>query len=43
MVDNIAAKYEHRLCLGSKEIFHLEAVAARFMAVYKKSMSGWDF
>lgn len=32
-----AAHYEHRLRLGQKEIFHLEAFIAKFMAVYK----GW--
>lgn len=31
-----AAFYEHRICMGSKEIFHLEAFVAKFMAVYKK-------
>lgn len=31
-----AAYYEHRLCQGSKDIFHLEAFVAKFMAVYKK-------
>jgi replication factor C subunit 3/5 len=31
-----AAYYEHRMCLGSKDIFHLEAFVAKFMAVYKK-------
>lgn len=31
-----AAYYEHRAQLGSKEIFHLEAFVAKFMAVYKK-------
>lgn len=31
-----AAYYEHRLQQGSKEIFHLEAFVAKFMAVYKK-------
>jgi replication factor C subunit 3/5 len=30
-----AAFYEHRIHLGSKEIFHLEAFAAKFMALYK--------
>jgi replication factor C subunit 3/5 len=30
-----AAFYEHRLALGSKEIFHLEAFVAKFMAIYK--------
>jgi len=31
-----AAHYEHRLRQGSKEIFHLEAFAAKFMAIYKR-------
>mmetsp|Transcript_9336 Transcript_9336/g.38287 ORF Transcript_9336/g.38287 Transcript_9336/m.38287 type:complete len:369 (-) Transcript_9336:139-1245(-) len=31
-----AAVYEHRIQLGSKEIFHLEAFVARFMAIYKR-------
>lgn len=31
-----AAYYEHRMCNGSKDIFHLEAFVAKFMAVYKK-------
>jgi len=31
-----AAEYEHRLQLGSKPIFHLEAFVAKFMSVYKK-------
>lgn len=31
-----AAFYEHRISLGSKEIFHLEAFIAKFMAMYKK-------
>jgi len=30
-----AAFYEHRIQLGSKAIFHLEAFAAKIMAVYK--------
>ncbi|XP_063985262.1 replication factor C subunit 3 [Diachasmimorpha longicaudata] len=33
-----AAEFEHRMHHGSKPIFHLEAFAARFMAVYKKFM-----
>lgn len=33
-----AAYYEHRLRLGSKDIFHLEAFIAKFMAIYKKWM-----
>ena len=31
-----AAYYEHRMCMGAKDIFHLEAFVAKFMAVYKK-------
>ena len=31
-----AAYYEHRIRLGSKEIFHLEAFVAKFMSIYKK-------
>ena len=32
-----AAFYEHRIASGgSKEIFHLEAFIAKFMAIYKK-------
>eukprot|EP00897_Mesotaenium_endlicherianum_P002349 jgi/Mesen1/2141/ME000152S01230 len=31
-----AAYYEHRLQLGQKAIFHLEAFVARFMSIYKK-------
>lgn len=31
-----AAEYEHRLQLGSKPIFHLEAFVAKFMSVYKR-------
>ena len=31
-----AAFYEHRIRTGSKDIFHLEAFVAKFMAVYKK-------
>ncbi len=31
-----AAYYEHRIVLGSKEIFHLEAFVAKFMTIYKK-------
>ena len=30
-----AAFYEHRVQVGSKEIFHLEAFVAKFMALYK--------
>jgi replication factor C subunit 3/5 len=31
-----AAYYEHRLCIGSKDIFHIEAFIAKIMAIYKK-------
>ncbi|XP_015926635.1 replication factor C subunit 3 [Parasteatoda tepidariorum] len=31
-----AAFYEHRLQLGSKAIYHIEAFVAKFMALYKK-------
>mmetsp|Transcript_8376 Transcript_8376/g.18766 ORF Transcript_8376/g.18766 Transcript_8376/m.18766 type:complete len:385 (-) Transcript_8376:170-1324(-) len=34
-----AAFYEHRIALGSKEIFHLEAFIAKFMAIYKKFLN----
>ena len=32
----LAAYYEHRLQLGQKAIYHLEAFVTRFMAVYKR-------
>jgi replication factor C subunit 3/5 len=31
-----AAFYEHRIAMGSKDIFHLEAFIAKYMALYKK-------
>eukprot|EP01112_Ceratiomyxa_fruticulosa_P020185 TRINITY_DN6810_c0_g1_i1.p1 TRINITY_DN6810_c0_g1~~TRINITY_DN6810_c0_g1_i1.p1 ORF type:complete len:400 (+),score=86.63 TRINITY_DN6810_c0_g1_i1:142-1200(+) len=31
-----AAFYEHRMQLGSKPIFHLEAFVAKFMSIYKR-------
>ena len=34
-----AAFYEHRIALGSKEIFHLEAFVAKFMAIYKSYLN----
>ncbi|MEE6472477.1 hypothetical protein FKM82_009620 [Ascaphus truei] len=37
-VAQMAAYYEHRLQLGSKAIYHLEAFVAKFMAIYKKFM-----
>ena len=33
---NWAAYYEHRLQLGSKEIYHLEAFIAKFMSLYRQ-------
>lgn len=35
-VTQMAAYYEHRLLLGNKSIFHLEAFVAKFMCVYKR-------
>jgi replication factor C subunit 3/5 len=35
-VTNWAAYYEHRLQLGSKEIYHLEAFIAKFMSLYRQ-------
>uniref|UniRef100_T1J635 Replication factor C subunit 3 n=1 Tax=Strigamia maritima TaxID=126957 RepID=T1J635_STRMM len=34
-ITQIAAFYEHRLQLGSKTIYHLEAFVVKFMAIYK--------
>lgn len=34
-----AAFYEHRIALGSKDIFHLEAFVAKFMAIYKQYLN----
>ena len=34
-----AAFYEHRIAMGSKEIFHLEAFRAKYMALYKKYLN----
>lgn len=31
-----AAHFEHRLQLGQKAIYHLEAFIAKFMAIYKR-------
>ena len=33
-----AAYYEHRLQMGQKAIYHLEAFVAKFMAIYKRFM-----
>lgn len=32
----MAAHYEHKLQLGTKPIYHLEAFVAKFMSVYKR-------
>ncbi|KAM3837179.1 replication factor C subunit 3 isoform 2-T2 [Vipera latastei] len=37
-VAQMAAFYEHRLQMGNKAIYHLEAFVAKFMAIYKKFM-----
>jgi len=35
-ITSMAAYYEHRLCMGSKVIFHIEAFIAKFMSIYKR-------
>jgi len=35
-VTQLAAYYEHRLQLGTKPIYHLEAFTAKFMSIYKR-------
>lgn len=40
-VSGIAAHYEHRMQLGQKPIFHLEAFVAKFMSVYKKFLQDY--
>ena len=34
-----ASFYEHRIAMGSKDIFHLEAFLAKFMTIYKKYLN----
>ena len=34
-----AAFYEHRISLGRKEVFHLEAFIAKYMAIYKRYLN----
>lgn len=34
-----AAFYEHRIALGSKDIFHLEAFLAKYMSIYKRYLN----
>lgn len=36
---NYASLYEHRMQMGSKAIFHLEAFAAQFMSIYKRFLN----
>ncbi|RMZ85667.1 hypothetical protein DV737_g659, partial [Chaetothyriales sp. CBS 132003] len=38
-----AAFYEHRVRLGSKVIFHLEAFVAKFMRIFEGYLMGMDF
>ena len=38
-----AAFYEHRIRLGSKVIFHLEAFVAKFMRIFEGYLMGMDF
>ncbi|KIX93480.1 replication factor C subunit 5 [Fonsecaea multimorphosa CBS 102226] len=38
-----AAFYEHRVRLGSKVIFHLEAFVAKFMRIFEGYLVGMDF
>ncbi|CDM37148.1 hypothetical protein DTO013E5_9461 [Penicillium roqueforti] len=38
-----SAFYEHRIKLGSKIIFHLEAFVAKFMRIYESYLMGMDF
>lgn len=35
-VTEMAAHYEHRIHLGNKAIYHLEAFVAKFMSIYKR-------
>ena len=35
-VTQVAAYYEHRLQLGQKAVYHLEAFVAKFMSIYKR-------
>ena len=35
-VTEIAALYEHKVHIGTKSIFHLEAFTAKFMRIYKQ-------
>lgn len=37
-ITQMAAYYEHKLQLGNKAIFHLEAFVAKFMCTHKRFM-----
>ncbi|XP_033632134.1 replication factor C subunit 3-like [Asterias rubens] len=42
-ITQVASFYEHRLQLGSKPIYHLEAFVAKFMSIYKRFLEeGFD-
>ena len=42
-ITQVASAYEHRLQLGSKPIFHLEAFVVKFMSIYKRFLEeGFD-
>lgn len=34
----MAAQYEHKLQMGQKAIYHLEAFVAKFMSIYMRFM-----
>lgn len=34
-----AARFDHRLATGAKAVVHLEAFAARFMAIYQQFLT----
>ena len=38
-----SAFYEHRMRMGSKVIFHLEAFVAKFMRISETFLMGMDF
>lgn len=38
-----SAFYEHRMRMGSKVIFHLEAFVAKFMRISEAFLMGMDF
>ena len=42
IVCRYAAEYEHRLQMGNKAIYHLEAFVARLMSEYRKYLDSFD-